>query len=70
MKYIQDIIGKTVVIASGSLAQTATVTINLNETHQTIDGFGAAQFGWDPTTQMPPSHSPLGPSRIVVSLWT
>jgi len=58
MKYIQDIIGKTVVIASVSLAlstmprnvlaQTATVTINLNETHQTIDGFGAAQFGWDP----------------------
>jgi O-glycosyl hydrolase len=55
MKSIQGVIGMTVAIARASLAlstmpgnasaQTATVTINAAEMHQTIDGFGAARKG-------------------------
>jgi O-glycosyl hydrolase len=58
MKYIRDIIGKTVVIVSvglalslmarAALAQVATVTIDWNGTHQTIDGFGTSQAAFAP----------------------
>ena len=51
---------------------TATVTIKLNETHQTIDGFGVAQPGGDPNQvppKMPPPPSMNGLSHIAVRSW-
>jgi glucuronoarabinoxylan endo-1,4-beta-xylanase len=35
-------------VAAAALSQGATVTIDGNALHQTIDGFGVAQPGWDP----------------------